>query len=166
MSRREGTDDSQLTAALDAYRAAARAEADAHFDERALDAQRSRILDRLVHLGQPARVLRFPGAGSGHYAASPVSRRWISVAAAAGLLVGILTGQLLHIMPGDAWVHRPVPRASSPEAASGLAIVPASVSTPADDENALLDAIDLAVQSTGAPDLRAFEDLTFAYEPR
>ena len=46
---------------LDAYRDAAHADADAHFDERALETQRHRILQRLAHLGQAARVIRFPG---------------------------------------------------------------------------------------------------------
>ena len=35
-----------------------------------------------------------------------VSRRWISAAAAAGLIIGLGTGQLLHVIPGDNWVNR------------------------------------------------------------
>ena len=103
--------DATLAAALEAYRTAAHAEADAHFDERALEAQRARILQRIDLAGQRARVIPFPGA------AEPVrpvtgsqSRRWISVAAAAGLLIGLVSGQLLHVIPGDAWVHRVVNR--------------------------------------------------------
>ena len=49
-------------AALAAYRDAAQAEADALFDDRTLDAQRARILDRIAHLGHHARVIRFPAA--------------------------------------------------------------------------------------------------------
>ncbi len=59
MSRRDTrgpTDD----AALAAYRAAACAEADAHFDDRALESQRHKILARIANLGHPAKVLRFP----------------------------------------------------------------------------------------------------------
>ncbi len=59
MTGREGTDP-KLAAALDAYRAAAHAEADAHFDERALEVQRQRILQRIEQAGQRARVLHFP----------------------------------------------------------------------------------------------------------
>ena len=53
MSRRDMMEpnDEQL---LEAYRAAACAEADAHFDDRALDAQRHKFLARLGHLGHPA----------------------------------------------------------------------------------------------------------------
>ena len=54
--------DARLTDALNAYRSAAHAEADGYFDERALEAQRHRILARLEQPGQRARVLPFPGA--------------------------------------------------------------------------------------------------------
>jgi len=64
MSRRETTGQDQ-DAALEAYRAAAYAEADAHFDDRALEAQRHKILSRLEHLEHPAKVIRFPKAGHG-----------------------------------------------------------------------------------------------------
>ena len=59
MSRRDISepDDAAL---LEVYRAAACAEADAHFDERALETQRHKILARLAHLGHPAKVIRFP----------------------------------------------------------------------------------------------------------
>lgn len=163
MIRREEPDPT-LADALDAYRAAACAEADGHFDDRALEVQRQRILQKLVQAGQPARVLRFPGAAAAFRPTGGISRRWISAAAAAGLLVGLITGQLLHVMPGDAWVHGVAPRGPQAVPASRMAVVPAMATTDAD--NALLDAIDVAVTSRGASDLRAFDDLTFAYEPR
>ena len=47
MSRRT-TGDQDLNGALEAFRAAAHAEADVHFDDRALEVQRHRILDRLA----------------------------------------------------------------------------------------------------------------------
>ncbi len=78
------------------------AEADAIFDAASLDTQRSRILDRLAHLGQVARVLQFPTRT--REVAMPVatgSRRWVSVAAAAGLIIGLVAGQLLHFVPLD-----------------------------------------------------------------
>ncbi len=69
-----------------------------------LDAQRTRILDRLAHLGQAARVLRFPRrtARSRRCRSSTGSRRWVSVAAAAGLIIGLVAGQLLHFVPWEA----------------------------------------------------------------
>ena len=86
-------------ALLAAYRAAACAEADAHFDERALETQRHKIMARLAHLGHPAKVIRFPRTPLGDVPQRPINRRWITVAAAAGLLIGLLGGQLVHIVP-------------------------------------------------------------------
>jgi hypothetical protein len=113
MTPREKSE-ARMTEALDAYRAAAHAEADGYFDERALEAQRVRILARLEQAGQRARVLPFPGAGATPRLGPSHSRRWISAAAAAGLFIGLVTGQLLHVMPGDNWVHREPVRVSAP----------------------------------------------------
>ncbi len=167
MTGREGTDP-KLAAALDAYRAAAHAEADAHFDERALEVQRQRILQRIEQAGQRARVLHFPTTTTAtRPSVAGVSRRWISAAAVAGLFIGLGTGQLLHVIPGDNWVNRDTatrPTAASP--AGRLAVVPAVAITSADADDALLDAIEVAVTSRGASELRALDDLTFVYEPR
>jgi hypothetical protein len=54
--------EARMTEALAAYRASAHAEADRHFDDRALEVQRARILARLDLAGQRARVLPFRGA--------------------------------------------------------------------------------------------------------
>jgi hypothetical protein len=162
MKRREGSEH-DLAAALEAYRAAAHAEADALFDADALEAQRQRILQRIDVAGHPARVLRFPGSAAALRPTRPVSRRWISVAAAAGLLVGILTGQLLHFFQGDS-SRRDGSLTRTP--AIGLTVAPAVATSGVDADDELLDAIDLAVRSTGAADLRALQDITFAYEPR
>jgi len=164
MTGREGTD-ATLSATLDAYRAAAHAEADAHFDDRALEAQRQRILQRIEQAGQRARVLPFPSTSGPVRPTAGVSRRWISAAAAAGLLIGLFTGQLLHVIPGDNWVN-PDARRPVALAPARTGFVPAVANAPADAENALLDAIDVAVTSRGVSELRALHDLTFAYEPR
>ena len=105
MSRRT-TGDQDLNGALEAFRVAANAEADAHFDERALEVQRHRILDRLAHIGHSARVIRFPVAPQSVRPTAVVSRRWISVSAAAGLLLGVLSGQFVHFFPRS--TNRPV----------------------------------------------------------
>src|SRR5262245_61997360 len=97
MSRRDINNQDQ--AALEAYRAAASAETDAVFDDRALDQQRHKILARLATLGHAGKVIRFPKAASVEQPASSINRRWISVAAAAGLIIGLLGGQLVHLVP-------------------------------------------------------------------
>src|ERR671912_1299256 len=101
----EHTGAEALEASLEKYRAAACAEADAHFDDRALEAQRHKILARLAHFGHPAKVIRFPKAPSGELPAPSVSRRWISVAAAAGLLIAVLGRPFVDIGPE----HTPAP---------------------------------------------------------
>ena len=167
MTGREGTDP-KLAAALDAYRAAAHAEADAHFDERALEIQRQRILQRIEQAGQRARVLNFPTITTvTRPSVAGVSRRWISAAAVAGLLIGLGTGQLLHVIPGDNWVNRDTGTRSMATAPAGrLAVVPAVAIVSPDPDDVLLDAIEVAVTSRGASELRALDDLTFVYEPR
>ena len=158
MSRR---DISELDehAALEAYRAAACAEADGHFDDAALDAQRHKILARLAHLGHPARVIRFPKAPQGEVQGAGVNRRWISVAAAAGLIIGLLGGQLVHILPQQTRRLAPMATSIAPSAPASLpTFVPASV--PVDD--GLLGEIEVMMQARTANELRALDEFTLA----
>ena len=144
-------------AALEAYRAAACAEADAHFDDRALETQRHKILDRLAHLGSPAKVIRFPKAGAAEAPAGRLNRRWISAAAAAGLIIGLLGGQLVHLLPQNRRVS-PAADAIAPSApTTAPAFVP--VSAPVDDDG-LLGEIELVMQARTANELRALEEFT------
>jgi hypothetical protein len=164
MSRRT-TGDEDMSGALEAFRAAAHAEADAHFDDRALEVQRHRILDRLAHLGQSARVIRFPVAPHSVRPTAVVSRRWISVSAAAGLLLGVVSGQFVHFVPRG--TTRPVATAapaigiSSPSPAPAFA--PLLVSAP-DDE--LLGEVEVAVRFHSATELQVLDELTPFHEPQ
>lgn len=161
MSRRDITEpnDEQL---LEAYRAAACAEADAHFDDRALETQRHKILARLAHLGHPARVIRFPRAPHGDMPAPRVNRRWISVAAAAGLLIGVVGGQFVNIVPKP--TRRPTPAITS--SAPGAAAGPGFIQTAAVVDDGLLGEIDNALQLRSAAELRVLDELTFSDDPR
>jgi hypothetical protein len=159
MNRREVTGQDQ-SAALDAYRAAAHAEADAHFDERALETQRHKILERLAHLGHPAKVIRFPVTPRGPVPATGINRRWITAAAAAGLILGLVSGQFVHFT-------RTAPRvAARPDTAplGAPGYRPAVNTMPQDD--GLLGEIDVAVQLRSAAELRALDELTPFHEPR
>src|ERR671912_1104638 len=147
----EHTGAEALEASLEKYRAAACAEADAHFDDRALEAQRHKILARLAHLGHPARVIRFPKAPSGELPAPSVNRRWISVAAAAGLLIGVLGGQFVNIVPKQTRRLAPMATSIAPSAAAG----PAFLQTAAPLDDGLLGEIDTALQLRSAAELRA-----------
>ncbi|MBA3270055.1 MAG: hypothetical protein H0T71_06045 [Acidobacteria bacterium] len=142
-------------------REAAFADADAVFDEAMLDAQRTRILDRLAHLGKAARVLSFPRRS--RHTTMPVksgSRRWISVAAVAGLIIGLVTGQMLHFAPwnpaglrDDSFVT-----SQAPFRQVGGAMVPTSIPWLSDDE--LLDDVEAAVRLPRAHSLRALDAFT------
>jgi hypothetical protein len=159
MSRRdkiEQTEAAQLEASLAQYRAAASAEADAHFDERALEAQRHKILARLAHLGNPAKVIRFPKAPAGELPNGNINRRWVSVAAAAGLIIGLLGGQVVHLMPQQQSARVSPIAAIAPSVSSRPAFVP--VSAPIDD--GLLGEVELVMQARTANELRALDELT------
>ena len=161
MSRRdtrEPTDD----ALLEVYRAAACAEADAHFDDRALESQRHKILARLANLGHSARVIRFPRSTYGELPAPSVNRRWISVAAAAGLLIGILGGQFVHLVPNNQ-SRRLAPMATS--IAPSATVRPTFVQTVAADDE-FLGEIDYAVQGRTPTELRTLAELTLIDDSR
>jgi hypothetical protein len=160
MSRRDMSEQDQ-SAALEAYRAAACAEADAHFDDRALESQRHKILARLAHLGHPAKVIRFPKAGPVEAPMGGVNRRWISAAAAAGLIIGLLGGQVVNLLPQNRRVS-PMAVSTAPSAPSdGPVFRP--VSAPVDDDG-LLGEIELVMQARTANELRALDEFTL--DPR
>ncbi len=155
MNRRDirGVDEN---AALEAFRAAACAEADAHFDERALESQRHKILARLAHLGQPARVIRFPRTSQVELPKTGVNTRWITVAAAAGLLIGLLGGQVVNLMPLPTRRLSPMATSIAPSAPARPSFVPVSAS--ADD--GLLGEIEMVMQVRIANELRALDEFT------
>jgi hypothetical protein len=161
MSRRD-TREPNDDAMLAAYRAAACAEADAHFDDRALETQRHKILARLAHLGHPARVIRFPKAPHGEVPASGVNRRWISVAAAAGLLIGLLGGQVVHLVPQPTRRLAPMATSMAPSAPARPSFVAASATV----DDGLLGEIDYAVQLRSNSELRVLDELTLIDDSR
>lgn len=71
--------------------------ADAAFTPERLLLQRERILRRLDSQG--AKVLAFPAADApgGPLSSSRPMLRWVAVAAAAGLLVGLFAGRMFHL---------------------------------------------------------------------
>jgi anti-sigma factor RsiW len=150
-----------LVADADALRDAACAASDDVFDDALLDAQRTRILDRLAHLGQAARVLAFPHRP--REATMPVSsssRRWISGAAAAGLIIGLVAGQMLHFLPADKVLPRGDSSMQAVERSSRPAIVPASASYPMLSDDELMEEVERAIEARRAPSLRAIDAFT------
>jgi len=160
---------------LDAYRRGVEAECDALFDEAMLSRQRSRVLRRL---SEP-RVLAFPGtaapASAAPVAPRPVasSRRWLGLTAAAALMVGLVTGQMVPVADLYHAVSVPTGPAQSMAGSGQNAVGRAMPSTVGyvsavafEGDDALLDAIDAAVSQQGPRELRALDDLTFQYDQR
>lgn len=153
----------RLSVEADAVREAACNDADAVFDVTMLDAQRTRILDRLAHLGQAARVLAFPvRSREVVLPASSASRRWVSVAAAAGLVIGLVAGQLLNLMPSNRGALRDdvIAAPLRTPADSGAVLLPASTASPALSDHELWDEVETAILLRRAAALQAIDDLT------
>lgn len=82
---------------LDELKSDATDAADAVFTTERLSTQESQILRRLEQLDSPARVISFPAATRAdrqELAGRRVDVSWVGVAAAAGLMIGILGGHM------------------------------------------------------------------------
>ncbi|MNC86592.1 hypothetical protein D3C83_22640 [compost metagenome] len=100
-------------------------------------------------------MIRFPKSGNVEVPDGGVNRRWISVAAAAGLILGLLGGQLVHIVPQNS--RRPAPVAT---AAPSAPIAPAFVPITASIDDGLLGEIENVMEVRIASELRALDDFT------
>ena len=87
-----------------------REEADEAFPVEKLTVQQAQIARRLETLERPARVLAFPKAARAVISGNSHVRRWVTVAAAAGLIAGIGLGQVVPLRVGP----RPVTVAVTP----------------------------------------------------
>ena len=76
---------------------ALRAEADEAFPAERLAAQQAQIARRLETLERPARVIVFPKAARAVISGHSHVRRWVTVAAAAGLIAGVGLGQVVPL---------------------------------------------------------------------
>jgi hypothetical protein len=137
---------------------AAVADTDAVFTPARLAVQQARILQRIAQDGRPARVIAFPAAPAADarlFRARPAVR-WIAVAAAAGLAVGLVVGRLTHDLRGVRALRAPAAHAVSARLDPGSNFAPATLIV-SDDE--LLGQIENA--SAGpVPVLRSIHELT------
>jgi hypothetical protein len=114
---------------LDEVKLVANGEVDAAFPPERLAAQHAQILRRLEQADEPARVLEFPRQpvrASRESHGRRVAPAWVGVAAAAGLIVGVISGQVTarHEQPAAV-------AATTQPPATELATAPARVATPA-----------------------------------
>ena len=140
---------------LDGARSEAIAEADEIFTADRLKRQQHQILRRIEHLGQPARVLSFPGRLGQTFrrGSARVAPRWLAAAAAAGLFVGVAVGGAFFevgLRHGGLTARRSVQTKTPPNV-----IVPG-----ASDEDAFLSDLELALERRGAGELEPLDELT------
>ena len=110
---------------LDETRALGLEAADAAFPADHLATQHAQILHRLAQLDEPARVISFPRASRQDDRASGgrrVAASWVTVAAAAGLVVGVVGGQISARLAAPAPSDAATVTAESPATPTGRAI--------------------------------------------
>jgi anti-sigma factor RsiW len=142
---------------------AADVEVDEIFTPERLASQETRILQRIEQDGRPARVIAFPAvtAPEPRPLRTRPAARWIAGAAAAGLTIGLLAGELVHDLPilgrpsRPALVSTSARGASSPTARPTPEIVNASFN---DEE--FLGEIETALDGPHVPALMPLNDLT------
>jgi hypothetical protein len=143
-----------LESMLDEVGTVATAAADAAFPTDRLARQHDRIMHRVDMVGHVGRVIAFPAPPPARVTSlrpTPV-RRWIAGAAAAGLLIGMAAGHLVHEMP--AFGRAP----ASPQASLGRGSVQFVNSSSAADAE-FLQEIETAV-SSGPAGLRRLDQIT------
>jgi hypothetical protein len=134
--------------------------ADATFTPDRLAEQRERILRRIDSQYSGPRVLPFPtGAATAHAAVpSRLVKGWIAAAAAAGLVIGLTAGQLIHIRKDMAPSVRNAAPAIGP--AHATPVLRSVNSVQSVDEDEFLSEVDMAAASPQAAELRAIYAFT------
>lgn len=159
MSQDTRLSDDELARLLGEHRESVNAEADAAFPADRLARQQSRILARIEHEGRPGRVIVFP-AGHAHAPAALLrarpGMRWVAGAAAAGLLIGVVAGQLTYDFSTRDRGRGAQIVASRPEADS-----PAlrAVSTTLSEEE-FLGQLELAIEGIRPDSLQPLDEMT------
>ncbi len=153
---------------LDDVKDVAVGDADAAFPVERLAAQQSQIMRRLEQADEPARVIEFPMAptrGIREPGGRRVAAAWVGVAAAAGLVVGVFSGQFAarHAQgPAQTAIAAPARPSAQP--------TPVSLQDTADDvspraadrgdRNDGASLLDLDLEGFTPSTLRAFDEAT------
>jgi len=156
----------ELLSFLDRQRLAALDAADDAFTPDRLAAQKSQVLRRLENLARPVRVLAFPHQRRVAPSVNRAGRRWVAVAAAAGLIIGLAAGLAVNVHPfGSDFAQRgSFTRASNgrPDARAESASGPRVQTTPdrlVTDE-AFLTELEAALDGPRVEELAALDALT------
>jgi hypothetical protein len=116
---------------LDEVHAAGVEAADRVFTPEKLAAQQSQIMRKLEQLDEPARVIAFPRQyrmNTPEGGARRVAPAWVGVAAAAGLVVGVVSGQM------SARLGSPAPEATNAGAAPAAQVTPVQAQAPSPEQ--------------------------------
>ena len=148
---------SEVARNLDGLRRDAEAETDAIFTPDLLRAQQRHIANRLEHLTQSPRVIRFPVRLIGRRMASTarhIAPRWAVAAAAAGLFIGLGVGTLVAPAPSPA----PAPVVVAPP----IVVPPVEVneSSLSADDDVFLSELEMALSGPRNRELMIFDQLT------
>ena len=109
-----------ISRSLEAVRSAANDAADAVFPAERLNAQHAQIMRRLEQVDEPTRVIAFPGQSRPLGIDGRVSTRrrvapaWVGVGAAAGLVIGVIGGQVSARLDRQTVVVQPAPPPAAP----------------------------------------------------
>jgi hypothetical protein len=153
-----------LTAFMENLQAEGTAEADAVFTPDRLKAQHQRIVERLLHVAHPARVIRFPGRRSVDFvrrsmttSTSHGSSRWIAAAAAAGLFIGVAVGASYNYGAHSRSSQVFAPQVAAP-LLSPVAVRADNKQSAADDD--FLSDLEIALERPHTRELLAFDAFT------
>lgn len=128
--------------------------ADDLFTPERLQAQQQQVMRRLEQLDQPARVIAFPAASRADLNGSSgrrVAASWVAVAAAAGLVIGVIGGQVSARLTRPN-IAAPVTAATTPTTETALA----SETTAGPIDSSVLDN---PYESIEVPSLVALNDM-------
>jgi anti-sigma factor RsiW len=139
---------------MDELQADAADSADDIFTPERLQAQQQQVMRRLEQLDQPARVIAFPAASRADLNGSSgrrVAASWVAVAAAAGLVIGVIGGQV------SARLSRPV--APVPVTAAVTPSVDATLASDTTTGPVDSSVLDNPYESLDVPSLVALNDM-------
>jgi hypothetical protein len=140
---------------LDDTRTLAVDAADAAFPAERLAAQQSQVLRRLEQIDEPPRVIAFPAATTSQpreLARRRVAPAWVGVAAAAGLVVGVVGGQVSARLSHTS--------AASPQQGRVAAPAPPPVAVPVTPQPVQASLLDLDLEGVTPEPLRGIDDIT------
>jgi hypothetical protein len=150
----------ELSGWLEDVRVAAISEADAAFPAERLAAQHAAVFRRLEAAERPARVIAFPRFAQPLTSRTSHLSRWVTAAAAAGLIVGVGLGNLLDlrhsITPSASTADLRGTQTASTQFARDVRMQPASVGR----DEAFLSELDKSLSRAAVPELQAIDAFT------